>query len=190
MASLPGRGWGNRAELRARASSRATHLGGFRPLILQMTQRYRSYTASGTALPPASSHLPGLCCFCRSCCCKPREDIGHTWPEDLELGRGGRMGTLTCSGTPPTAPVLLGTIPTTCTSCHPAASKRVSRVSTQRGSASLVVPSLPPPRGMDRGVGIGLPPPFLPLSQRNKLCKMWPLEKAELEGACGHTHGH
>uniref|UniRef100_F6WFS0 Ephrin-A1 n=1 Tax=Equus caballus TaxID=9796 RepID=F6WFS0_HORSE len=91
--SLPGRGWRNLVGLRASASSGATHLGGLCPLILQMTRRCRFYIALVTVPPPASSHLPGLCCSCHSCCCKPRDGVNHIWPKDWNWAEEAGAGT-------------------------------------------------------------------------------------------------
>lgn len=148
------------------ASSGAAHLGTL-ALPLQTTRRHRFYTASAIVLPPASSHLPGPCCSCHSCCCKPSEGVCHTRPKDWNWAEEAGAGTLTCLGVPPEAPVL-GTTPTTCTSCHPAASKLVSIKGFNPKEVGSAIPGLHL-KGMGREVGTVLPLPFLPLSQRKKL---------------------
>lgn len=63
-------------------------LDSFAFLSLQMTPQCRYYTASVTVLLLASSHWPGRCCYCRSCCYRPHED-GAT--SGLRSGTGRRV---------------------------------------------------------------------------------------------------
>lgn len=121
---MAGRAQGNLAGLWAGAGSGSAHQEPL-PFSLQTTRRRKSSTASATVRPPASSPLPGLCCSCHSCCCKPHDGVRHSRPEGRNWAQEAGAATLTCPGVPPKAPIL-GATPTIRTSCHPAASKRVS----------------------------------------------------------------
>lgn len=95
---MPVRGRGNLAGLRASANRGAAHLGGLCPLTLQMTQRCRFYIALVTVPPPASSHSPGLCCSCHSCCCKPYEGVCCVHCKNWNWAEGAGQASLTCLG--------------------------------------------------------------------------------------------
>lgn len=119
----------------------------------QMTQRCRFYIASVTAPPPASSHLPGLCCSCHSCCCKPLEVVCYIWLKDWNWAEEAEADT-------PHLPKPQSWEPLP--SYAQAATQQpqngsVLRVSTQRRSASLVVPSLPPPQRDGQKCGQSFP---------------------------------
>lgn len=112
----------------------------------QMTQRCRFYIASVTALPPASSHLPGLCCSCHFCCCKPTDGVRPIWLKDWNWAEGAGTGTLTCPGALPEAQPWEPLPPHAQAATQQPQNGSVLRVSTQRKSTSLAGHSLPPPQ--------------------------------------------
>lgn len=180
---MPGRAQGNLAGLRAGAGSGSAHWETS-PFTLQTTRRCRSSIALVTVQPPASSHWPGLYCSCHSCCCKPRDGVRHSQPKDRNWAQEAGTATLTCPGVPPEAPAL-GTTPTTRTSCHPAASKRVSIRGFNPKKVSRPGSTIPATtqREGQRSGEVG-PLPSLPLSQRNKLCR-----HGRSERRCGSRAG-
>lgn len=115
-------------------------LDSFASLSLQMTPQCRYYTASVTVLLLASSHWPGRCCYCHSCCYRPHED-GAT--SGLRSGTGQRLqgqALLPC-------PCWSQTKPQSWDPHAQAQNGSVFRVLTQRRPASLMVPiPLLPPR--------------------------------------------
>lgn len=158
-----------------------------------MTPRCRFCTASVTALPPASSPSPGLRCSCPSCCCRPSDLGRRVSPEDRNRAEEAEAGTPHLSWGP--APVL-GTTPTKCTSCHPAASKRVSIKGfnpPEVGKPGSAIPASPSEGRTKRDSPYPAVPALTPKPKQTKLCSHGLLGSTRWElswkgpGSCGRT---
>lgn len=160
-----GRDWGDLAGLRASGRRWGCSPERLCPPTLQMTQRCRFSTASVTVLPPASSRSPGLCCSCRSCCCKPCDAGCHVQPKDWNRAEKAEAGTLTC---PEAQPQCWEPLPPNAQAAtRQPQNGSVLRVSTHGRSASLGVPSLPPPQKDRRTDKAGQFSPCLPFQPLN-----------------------